>query len=121
MKTYFRASGIDYVFEVVRGSEIIFYLETGYTGGSAGNLIIDEMGYELSLTRTVNSIANPFAVFSKVREITMDYVLNNKLRYFSFSGDQDRLKIYTRFAKSFRQYGYDYTFHKGYFTFYKVQ
>ena len=110
MQTHFKASGIDYIFEVIRGNEIVFYLE---------NAAPDEFGYPLSRTATLNSIRNPVAVFREVQRLVLSYVLDNKARYFCFQGDSDRLSLYEKFAKQLRKYGFDYVFHEGRFTFFK--
>ena len=94
MRKTFTSCGYDYVFEVIRGNEIVFYLENGSGHGSEKDLLADEFGYKLSATRTVNSIRNPFEVFSRVRDLVLAYVLGNNVPYFSFQGGSDRLAIY---------------------------
>ena len=119
MKTHFKASGIDYIFEVVRGNEMVFYLENGFVSEGFGNLLVDEFGYRLSATRTVTNISNPIAVFREVKRLVLSYVLDNKVKYFSFQGSPDRFSLYDKFAKHLRKYGFDYVFHEGRFTFFR--
>ena len=110
MKIHFKASSTNYIFEIIRGNEIVFYLE---------NALSDEFGHFLSRTITLNSIRNPVAVFREVRRLVLSYVLDNKARYFCFQGDSDRLSLYDKFAKQLQKYGFDYVFHDGRFTFFK--
>ena len=116
LKTAFSLSGNDYAFEILRGNEIIFYLE--YSRGN--DLLTDDFGYHSSAVRTVNSINSSVAVFAKVRRLLLDYILGNRVAHFCFKAGLDRIEIYRKFAASLESYGYHYCLHEGQFTFYRM-
>jgi hypothetical protein len=119
LRTTFKTSGYDYVFEVISENEIVFYLENGLGYGSEDDLLTDAFGHPKSSTRTVNAIKNPIAVFREVQRIVIDYVLKNRVSYFCFRAKSDRIEIYSKFADSLKRFGYGYSFHEGQFTFYR--
>lgn len=119
-RRHFKASGINYVFDIVRGNEVVFYSTHGVDKNGQDVTNIDEFGYIINGTQTLLNVKNPLTVFNKVKDYVLEYVFINRVSYFTFCGSNDRIRLYHLIARRMGQHGFDYLEHNGRFTIYRT-